>query len=201
MAAARALSETGPRPASNAMRSFMRMSHAVILACALGVVLGAWLVGAWRRLRERKRARDYNQRGQRAEREAVRLLEIEGYRIVERQLRTTYPVEVGGEVQQVALIVDFVVERRGERFAAEVKTGASAAGLEHAETRRQLLEYQLALGLDRVLLVDPERKRVSTVGFPIPPPVARVRPRILPWTAAAIAAFLLVAATAWYLVR
>ena len=181
----------------------MQMSHAVVLAGVLGagVALGAWFISAWRRMRERKRARDYNQRGQRAERDAMRRLEIEGYTIVSRQLRTSYAVELDGETHEVPLVVDFVVQRRGERFAAEVKTGASAIGLEHAETRRQLLEYQLALGLSRVLLVDPEQKRISTVAFPIPRSEVRGRPARARWIATALGSLLLVAASAWLLSR
>jgi len=183
------------------MRFGMEISHALALAAlVVGVLLGAWIVSAWRRRRERAQAREYNQRGQRAEREAVHLLEIEGYKIVSKQLRTTYAVELDGATHEVPLIVDFVVERRGERFAAEVKTGASAAGLEHPETRRQLLEYQLALGLERVLLVEPERKRVSRVAFPIPRGAApRRRSSAGPWVAALSALLLLTAAVVWVL--
>ena len=179
----------------------MEMSHALVLAgvLALGIFLGAWVVSAWRRMRERKRAREYNQRGQRAERRAAELLEVEGYSIVARQLRTTYSVELEGATQEVPLIVDFVVQRRGERFAAEVKTGASATGLEHAETRRQLLEYQLALGSNRVLLVDPEHRKITTVAFPLlhQAPAATTGPHRLPLIGVAAAILLLGAAAAW----
>ena len=65
-------------------------------------------------------------------------------------------------------MLDFVVERGGEELVAEVKTGATlTTHLSRAETRRQLLEYQLATGTRRVLLVDPEAKSVTEVAFPL----------------------------------
>jgi hypothetical protein len=89
----------------------------------------------------------------------------------------TYPVLQGGTEQKVELILDFVVEKAGERFAAEVKSAGAAAGIERADTRRQLLEYQLALGSARVLLVDPERRQVTVVEFPLPRVKAEPAPK------------------------
>jgi Holliday junction resolvase-like predicted endonuclease len=143
---------------------------AAIVASVLGLALGAWLALALRRTRETLRARAHNARGRRAENAATKLLEANGYRIVGRQDRKTYVVRQGETDQNVELIIDFVVEKAGERFAAEVKSGGAAAGIERADTRRQLLEYQLVLGSKRVLLVDPERSLITTLAFPIPRP-------------------------------
>lgn len=140
---------------------------AAVVASVLGLSLGAWLALALRRLRETWRARAHNARGRRAEQAASKLLEARGYRIVARQQRKTYTVRQGETEQTVELILDFVVEKGGERFAAEVKSAGAAVGIERADTRRQLLEYQLALGSARVLLVDPERGQVTVVEFPI----------------------------------
>jgi hypothetical protein len=141
---------------------------AAVVASVLGLSLGAWLALALRRLRETWRARAHNARGRRAEQAASKLLEARGYHIVARQARITYVVRQDEKDQNVELILDFVVEKGGERFAAEVKSAGAAAGIERADTRRQLLEYQLALGGERVLLVDPERGLVTVVAFPIP---------------------------------
>jgi hypothetical protein len=53
-------------------------------------------------------------------------------------------------------------------LVVEVKTGGSAPRLSRPETRRQLLEYQLATGSSRVLLVDPEAGTLTEVAFPLP---------------------------------
>ncbi|HET6332004.1 MAG TPA: hypothetical protein VFG30_02275 [Polyangiales bacterium] len=150
---------------------------AAIVASVLGLALGAWLALALRRTRETLRARAHNARGRRAENAAAKLLESNGYRIVGRQDRKTYVVRQGETDQRVELILDFVVEKGGERFAAEVKSGGAAAGIERADTRRQLLEYQLVLGTKRVLLVDPERSLITTLAFPIPRPQTATAPK------------------------
>jgi Holliday junction resolvase-like predicted endonuclease len=150
---------------------------AAIVASVLGLVLGAWLALALRRTRETLRARAHNARGRRAENAAAKLLESNGYRIVGRQDRKTYVVRQGETDQKVELIIDFVVEKGGERFAAEVKSGGAAAGIERADTRRQLLEYQLVLGSKRVLLVDPEHSLITTLAFPIPRPQTGTVPK------------------------
>jgi hypothetical protein len=150
---------------------------AAIVASVLGLMLGAWLALALRRTRETLRARAHNRRGKRAENAATKLLESNGYRIVARQDRRTYVVRQGDTKQNVELIIDFVVEKGGERLAAEVKSGGAAVGIERADTRRQLLEYQLALGCARVLLVDPERALITTLEFPIPRPPAAPAPK------------------------
>jgi hypothetical protein len=140
---------------------------AAVVASVLGLALGVWLTIVLRRMRETWRARAHNARGRRAEHAAAKLLEARGYRIVARQERMTYAVRQGEAEKKVELILDFVVEKGGERFAAEVKSAGAAAGIERADTRRQLLEYQVALGCARVLLVDPEGGQVTVVQFPV----------------------------------
>ena len=182
------------------MRREVRFEPTLIAACVLGLALGAWLALTLRRVRESWRARAYNRRGRRAESAARRLLEKRGYRVAAEQQGAAYSVRVDGAEQKLELVLDFVVERGGERFAAEVKSGAAAGGLQRADTRRQLLEYQLALGSRRVLLVDPERDLITEVAFPIPDisapinPASGVRLRL----AAAGLLVLLAAALGWF---
>lgn len=195
LAPARKLLALGRR----AMRCCVQLEPTVIAACVLGLALGAWFALALRRIRDSWRARAYNRRGRRAEHAAARLLESRGYRVVAQQLRAAYSVRVGGAEQNIDLVLDYVVERGGERFAAEVKSGAAAGGLARADTRRQLLEYQLALGSRRVLLVDPERDSITEVTFPIPDkpaPVDARRSSPLRFVVAALVV-LLTAAVGW----
>lgn len=136
--------------------------------CVASALCGAWLALALRRVAASTRGRAHNARGKRGERDAERLLEARGFRVQARQQRTRYRVAVDGDARDVELVVDFVVERDGETLIAEVKTGAAAAaGLERAETRRQLLEYQLASGTMRTLLVDPAAEIITEVAFPL----------------------------------
>lgn len=172
----------------------MRTSAAVVAACALCGLLGAWLALSLRRLYERFRGRGYNARGKRGERNAERILEAHGYRICARQRRTSYTIDVDRVAQEIELVMDFVVEEEGEELVAEVKTGPSASRVQRAETRRQLLEYQLATGARRVLLVDPDDETITEVSFPIVPTVPRTGAL---WRAAAAIALLAAAAVWW----
>ena len=61
------------------------------------------------------------------------------------------------------LRADLLVTRNGRRYVAEVKTGRTAPRLDCAATRRQLLEYRIAFGVDGVLLVDAESDCVIVV--------------------------------------
>jgi hypothetical protein len=91
---------------------------------------------------------------------------------------------------------DFIVERAGEQLVAEVKTGHTAPRIERAETRRQLLEYQLVTGARCVLLVDPDAGTINEIAFPITMPLAP--PAATSWRTPALLVTLLLAA-AWYL--
>jgi hypothetical protein len=58
------------------------------------------------------------------------------------------------------------ISSSNEAAVAEVKTGKVAPRLDHAPTRRQLLEYSVAFEADGVLLVDADEGRVTVVDLP-----------------------------------
>ena len=134
---------------------------ALALAIAL-VALGVWLAGWWAGLQSRTR----NRVAQRGEAEAERILAAAGYTVVARQATAQWRMAVDGEEIAVGVRVDLVVERRGRRFVAEVKTGARAPDPCLPATRRQLLEYSLVFGAADVLLVDVPARAVHTIAFP-----------------------------------
>jgi len=127
-------------------------------------------------------ARARNARGKRGEERAEALLAAAGYRVVARQLRTSYRILADARDVQVGLTHDFVVSRDGRELVAEVKTGTLVSQLRHADTRRQLLEYQLASGAPSVLLVDPDAERITEVSFPLGAPAAGAAPEPQPDT-------------------
>jgi hypothetical protein len=137
------------------------------LCLLVGLFLGAKLAGLWSAWRERARGHAQRAQGLRGEREAERLLRAHGYAIRERNAQHAYAIRVDGARERVALALDFLVERDGELLVAEVKTGQHGPRVQRAETRRQLLEYQLATGARCVLLVDPDQGRITEVAFPL----------------------------------
>lgn len=151
-----------------------RVELAVLAVAGLGGALGALgLQRAWRRwigsLRARRRARRYLT----GERDAERLLERAGYRIVDRQVPQTWALTAGGERHEVRLRADLIVEGQAGRYLAEVKTGVDAPSVGNASTRRQLLEYRCAYEVDGVLLVDPEAGAIVEVEFEAAPLVPK----------------------------
>ncbi len=135
---------------------------AVILVALALVMLGVWLA----RRMAGTRSRDRNDVAQRGEVEAERLLERAGYTIVARQVSARWCLSIDGRNVDVGVRADLVVERHGQRFVAEVKTGEHAPDPRLPATRRQLLEYCLAFGAPQVLLVDVPSRRVHVVSFP-----------------------------------
>jgi predicted RecB family endonuclease len=152
-------------------------------------------VRAWR---ERWAGRARQLRGARGERRAERILETHGYAIRARQARLDYAIEVDGSERVMTIVADFIVERGGERLVAEVKTGDLAPRVERAETRRQLLEYQLASGARSVLLVDPDARAISEIAFPLAGSARRSSPAGL---RAALALVMVALLAAWYAKR
>lgn len=140
------------------------------LADSLGVVVAVTvlltlaltlLVLRWLRRRGGARGRS---RGLAGERRARRVLERAGYRVLEQGVEGRAHVVVDGRRLETPLHVDYLVERSGERFLVEVKTGARRRATIDT-TRRQLLEYCLAFGVDVVLLVDAEEGHIQRVSF------------------------------------
>ncbi len=135
-----------------------------LLAAALLLYAGAWL----RTASARRRLRRAHARGIAGEHRAERLLVAKGYRVIGRQVRGCYELTIDGDEVQVDLRADYVVDRDGARYVAEVKTGRLAPRVETPSTRRQLLEYRLAFDADGVLLIDGDTGRISAIDFPMP---------------------------------
>lgn len=123
------------------------------------------------------------------------LLRESGYEVLGAQLETDYSLMVDGEPQLVQLRADYLVSRRGLTYVAEVKSGRKAPQLANSATRRQLLEYSIAYGVDGVLLVDATACRIHRVEFPSRQVLRARNGGAIPLM---IAASIVVATCAWY---
>jgi hypothetical protein len=121
-----------------------------------------------RRVQARRMER-HRSMGEEAERRARSLLKKHDYRVVLQQSAGKYVLHIDDFPAQIALRADFVVEKSGKRYVAEVKSGAQSAKVTERTTRRQLLEYLLAFEVDGVLLVDMHDERIKKVEFPLFP--------------------------------
>jgi hypothetical protein len=141
----------------------------LVLAAIAIVIATLWLARMIRRWGRSWRARRRAARAGAGEDRAAHLLIAAGFRIVEKQARTSWAPLVDGEPHETELRADYLVEAGGELLVAEVKTGEEAPSLDTAATRRQLLEYHVAFAADGVLLVCPERGTIQRIVFPIGP--------------------------------
>ncbi len=142
----------------------------ILAGCAVVLLwIGVALGRVMQRFQMRQKGRRANARGERGERDAEKLLRSLGYRVRARHVPATYTLEVDDAPREVQVVADLIVERAGVRTVAEVKTGRQAPNIGYAETRRQLLEYQLAFAVSGVLLVDVEAGRVREIRFPLAP--------------------------------
>lgn len=164
-----------------------------------GALLGGWLALSAARGLDTRRRRKRAARATRGERRAQRASVRAGYAVRGTQIRGGYTMWVDGEPWPVGLRPDLQLAKRGRRVVAEVKTGRPADPA-HDGTRRQLLEYAHAFGLERILLVEGDSGRIREVRFALNKPrrvwtllllsvglacgwasADRVRPRLEAW--------------------
>lgn len=138
-----------------------RFFIAALVGAVLALLVAFFVARAWGRARRRRRGRVASA----GEREAERLLERAGYRVVDRQVRARFSISVDGVANEVEVRVDLLVSRGGKTMVAEVKTGDMAPDPTHPPTRRQLLEYAIVFGAEEVLLVDVPAGCIRVVGF------------------------------------
>jgi len=134
-----------------------------LAACASLAALVQTARLTWGQLTRTWKARSRARRATAGEVRAETLVMRAGYEVLARQVPGRWTVHADGEPMEVALRADLLVSRAGRRYVAEVKTGRVAPRLDCAATRRQLLEYRVAFGVDGVLLVDAESDRVVVV--------------------------------------
>ena len=132
-----------------------------IAAIVIVLWLGWKLRVRWQRFRFWRSRR----RGAKGERFAVDLLSKNGYQILSTQIPLDGTIEVDSVPLKFNTRVDYLVEKDGQQFLAEVKTGASASP-SNIITRRQLFEYAHLSHSRKVLLVDATAGKIREIEFP-----------------------------------
>ena len=108
-------------------------------------------------LESRKRRKRFK-RGDKLEKEAKSFLIKNGYAIIDEQYECFHNYRVNGEEQSSKLIIDYIVQKKSKVYLVEVKSGAKAISIANRSTRRQLLEYDVAIENDGAYLLDMENK-------------------------------------------
>jgi hypothetical protein len=100
--------------------------------------------------------------------EAEALLKKKGFKILAKQKRADLITYIDGKPNLSFVQADFIVEKNGKKYVAEVKAGELVSDPTEPSTRRQLLEYKFAYKLDGVLLVDMIGKSIHLIDFEYP---------------------------------
>ena len=99
-------------------------------------------------------------RGKKGERSSINLLEKNGYKVLDEQIKLNGYFFIDDELNEFDLRPDLLVEKDGIEYIAEIKTG-EVANPSNRNTRRQLQEYSYYGNQDVVLLVDPIMKSIK----------------------------------------
>ena len=103
-------------------------------------------------------------RGKKGEKNAIRLLERNGYKILSTQHKMQGYLYENSKKVSYEVRPDYLVSKDDITYIAEVKTGLAAL-IGERNTRRQLLEYSKLFNSDKVLLVDITRNRIKIIEF------------------------------------
>tara|TARA_Y100001968_G_C19110050_1_gene596755 strand:+ start:208 stop:657 length:450 start_codon:yes stop_codon:yes gene_type:complete len=146
------------------MEDFLEDYAGVLVLGTLAVLILLWLGWririAWKNLLFSLIRR----RGRLGEDKAIELLKNNGYKIIQSQVPLSGTFQIDNQPANFNVRVDYLVEREGVMYMAEVKTGLAAQASNPA-TRRQLLEYAIIGKTDVIVLVDSTLGTVKKIGF------------------------------------
>ncbi len=146
------------------MEDFLEDYAGVLVLGTLAVLILLWLGWririAWKNLLFSLIRR----RGRLGEDKAIELLKNNGYKIIQSQVPLSGTFQIDNQPSNFNVRVDYLVEREGVMYMAEVKTGLAAQASNPA-TRRQLLEYANIGKTDKIVLVDSTLGTVKKIGF------------------------------------
>jgi hypothetical protein len=137
------------------------LAFLLIISCIILFIWLGWKIRLWWKnflfMLLRKR-------GKKGEQNSIMLLEKNGYRIIEEQMKLNGYFFVDDALSKFDLRPDLLVEKDGVKYIAEVKTGDVASPF-NRNTRRQLHEYSFYSNNDIILLVDPIKKSIKKISF------------------------------------
>ena len=104
-------------------------------------------------------------RGLNLENKAKKVLHRLGYNIVKEQYQCYHTYKVNNTTNKAKIIIDYIVEKNNKQYIVEVKSGRYAISTNNKDTRRQLLEYSIAIKNDGVFLLDMENENLELISF------------------------------------
>lgn len=98
------------------------------------------------------------------ERTSIKLLEKNGYKILDEQIKLNGYFFIDDELNKFDLRPDLLVEKNEVQYIVEIKTG-EVANPSNRNTRRQLHEYSYYRDQDAILLIDPIKRSIKKISF------------------------------------
>lgn len=136
----------------------MIKSDYLIIGFILGVLALSYSLKAWNSYLKKK----IYYKAKAAEKKAMDLLEVQGYRVIEIQPRRDVYYYLNGEKKRAYVKADFLARRFFRKVICEVKTGEKTR-ITQAIIRRQLFDYYYAYGVKEVILIDMEKNRIDRI--------------------------------------
>lgn len=104
-----------------------------------------------------------------SEEEAVRLLENNSYKVLEKQKQAPIITRIDGKSHLGHIMADFLVEKDNKKYAVKVRTGEGADPHDPV-VRRQLIEYDYVYKPIRLLFLDMNAGEIHEISFDLPRP-------------------------------
>ncbi len=144
------------------MHDYSSLSFFILIILVISVSL--WL--GWRSNHVWKEFQLWRniRRGKLGETKAKKILQLHGFKVVDQQLTIEGHFFVDEVPVDFLFRPDFLVERDGIQYLAEVKMGKVASENDR-NTRRQLLEYAYFTKSSAILLIDSSKEKIKIVHF------------------------------------
>lgn len=140
--------------------------YVLIFIC---ILLGVTSFRLWyKSFSKKKQQKRRFKRGVKLEQKAARFLISKGFKIIGEQVVYDHAYYVDHEEVISTINIDYLVEKGEKLFVVEVKSGKSAISIKNRSTRRQLLEYAVAIDCDGVYLLDMENRNLQLIEFQFP---------------------------------
>ena len=130
----------------------------------MGFILGVLVLSYSLKALESYRKKKTYYKAKAAEKKAMDLLEVQGYKIIEVQPKKNIYYYLNGEKKKAYVKADFLVRRYFKKIVCEVKTGEKTR-MTQAIIRRQLFDYYYDYGVREVILIDMEKNRIDRITF------------------------------------
>jgi len=130
----------------------------------IGLIIGIWIAKSIYKFIKIHKMKKYRKQGEKGEDIARKWLPKNGYKIVSEQSSFKSYWLLNNREYKYTIKPDFIVEKDGEKWVIEVKTGGVASPT-NSKTRRQIREYKSLLPNYKIALFDATNRLFYEINF------------------------------------